>query len=418
MLEEFITLFQTDLYLKIWRVMFGTWPIWLPIAAISIFISTWLTYKRREWIGKQGSVLLEIRIPKDIERTPAAMEMILEGLWEDVAGSLTDVYLEGAVRNWFSLEIVSLGGEVKFFIWTFPKWRHILESRIYAQYPGAEVVEVEDYALKLHFDPAKNKVGGLTTRLVKEDIIPIKTYVDFGLEKTDKEQEEIVDPIMPLLEYLGAAKQGEFAAVQILIQGHRGMGFQDARLTTTEHFSKGVKKAVEKIVKEAAYFKGKEDYPPSTLNLTKAQNEAVASIERNAEKHAYDAMIRLLFLVPKEGESNVSTPGIIGATRQFGYVGKNTILNGIRPNQFIPGVTYPWDDFFNTKKTRNQKLHLEAFKRRSFFNVPFKNFMGKPYVLTVEELATLFHLPGRAAATPTLARVPSKKAEAPSNLPV
>jgi len=81
------------------------------------------------------------------------MEMVIEGIWEDVIGTLTDVYLEGAVRDVFSLEIVSLGGEVKFFIWSFPKWKSIIESRIYTHYPGAEVVEVEDYAVKVIFNP-------------------------------------------------------------------------------------------------------------------------------------------------------------------------------------------------------------------------------------------------------------------------
>ena len=206
MIEEFISLFQADFYLKVWRFAFATWPVWLPFSLVSLLFNTWFSYKRREFIRAQGSVLLEIRLPKEIERSPAAMEMVLESMWEDVPGSLTDVYMEGAVRNWFSLEIVSIGGEVKFFIWTWPKWRQVVETRIYSQYPGVEIVEAKDYALDLIFDPAKTKVKGITTRLVKEDALPIKTYIDFGLDKTDKEPEQIVDPIAPVLEYLGASQ--------------------------------------------------------------------------------------------------------------------------------------------------------------------------------------------------------------------
>jgi len=69
-------------------------------------------------------------------------------------------------------------------------------------------------------------------------------------------------------------------------------------------------------------------------------------------------------------------------------------------------------------KRRNQRTLLDAYKRRSFFNVPYKHLNGKPYILTVEELATIFHFPGATTTTPTLTRVPSKKAEAPANLPV
>src|SRR3989338_4503144 len=269
--------------------LLATSPVWMTIGLLVLFFRTWLSYKRRKYINEKGSVLLEIRLPKDIQKTPAAMEMVLESMWEDVAGDLTNIYIDGAVRNWFSLEIVSIGGEVKFFIWTWPKWRQVVETRIYSLYPGVEIVEVKDYALDLIFDPAQTKVKGITTRLVKEDALPIKTYIDFGLDKTDKESEQIVDPIAPVLEYLGARKPGEVAAVQILIQGHRGQGFQDVMLSPKKHFSKEIKATVEKIAKDAAYFKGEEGKPLSILNLTKTQTEAITSIERNAGKHAYDA---------------------------------------------------------------------------------------------------------------------------------
>jgi hypothetical protein len=52
--------------------------------------------------------------------------------------------------------------------------------------------------------------------------------------------------------------------------------------------------------------------------------------------------------------------------------------------------------------------------------LPYKNYGGdKPFILTTEELATVFHFPsGLVSQTPTLKRVGSKKSEAPSNLPV
>ncbi|OHA90717.1 MAG: hypothetical protein A2832_00090 [Candidatus Zambryskibacteria bacterium RIFCSPHIGHO2_01_FULL_44_22b] len=399
------------------RFIFVSAPFWLTILLISVFFHTWLNYKRREFIREKGNVLLEIRLPKDIQKTPAAMEMALEGMWEDVPGTNPDVYLKGAVRNWFSLEIVSIGGEVKFFIWTRTDWRKILESRIYAQYPGVEIHEVEDYALDIIFDPTKTKIGGITTKLSKEDAIPIKTYIDFGLDKTDKEQEQIVDPLVPVLEYLGSRQPGEIAAMQILIQAHRGMGKQDAKLIPKEHFTKGVKDAIKKIVETEAYFEHREGFPASTLNLTKTQGEAIASIERNAGKHAYDTMVRLFYAAPIEIADKMSTAGLVGSMRQFSYVGSNNVLNGIRPDKFM-GFEFSWQDPFGIKSSRNQREHLDAYKRRSFFNVPYKHLMGKPYVLTIEELATLFHFPGLAATTPTLARVPSKKAEAPANLPI
>ncbi|KKT14807.1 MAG: hypothetical protein UW76_C0041G0002 [Parcubacteria group bacterium GW2011_GWF2_44_8b] len=414
MINDFISLFQTDFYLKVWRFAFATWPVWLPISLVSLLLQTWFSYKRREWLKNTGSILLEIRIPKNTDKSPAAMEMVIEGIWEDVIGSLTGAYLEGEVRDVFSLEIVSIGGEVKFFIWAFPKWKNIIESRIYTHYPGAEVIEVEDYAVKVIFDPEKMNLWGITTRLVKPDAYPIKTYIEFELDKGNKEQEEIVDPLAPVLEHLGMLKPGEQAWIQILIQGHRKEGLQDIRLFSKPDWQEGIKKEIKKIIETESLVTPKPDKPLLIPYLTKTQDDTIKAIQRNSAKLAFDTMMRVVYVAPKEIYVKTRGVGIIGSMRQFG----SKTLNGIRPHKFIPGIVYPWEDFLNIRRRYRQKTLLEAYKRRSFFNVPFKHVFGKPYVLTTEELATLFHFPGTTVTTPTLTRVPSKKAEAPSNLPL
>ena len=414
MINDFISLFQTDFYLKVWRFAFATWPVWLPISLVSLLLQTWFSYKRREWLKNTGSILLEIRIPKNTDKSPAAMEMVIEGIWEDVIGSLTGAYLEGEVRDVFSLEIVSIGGEVKFFIWAFPKWKNIIESRIYTHYPGAEVIEVEDYAVKVIFDPEKMNLWGITTRLVKLDAYPIKTYIEFELDKGNKEQEEIVDPLAPILEHLGMLKPGEQAWIQILIQGHRKEGLQDIRLFSKPDWQEGIKKEIKKIIETESLVTPKPDKPLLIPYLTKTQDDTIKAIQRNSAKLAFDTMMRVVYVAPKEIYVKTRGVGIIGSMRQFG----SKTLNGIRPHKFIPGIVYPWEDFLNIRRRYRQKTLLEAYKRRSFFNVPFKHVFGKPYVLTTEELATLFHFPGTTVTTPTLTRVPSKKAEAPSNLPL
>src|SRR5690606_5099292 len=104
-------------------------------------------------------------------------------------------------------------------------------ARIYAQYPGAEVIEAKDYALDVIYDPEKINVWGFITSLVKPDAYPIKTYIDYELDRGGKEQEEIVDPIVPIIEFLGSLKPGEQAWIQIMIQAHRKQVFsKDATL--------------------------------------------------------------------------------------------------------------------------------------------------------------------------------------------
>jgi len=398
--------------MKVWRTAAETWPIWLPLILINLLFHTWFAYKRREWMRGQGSVLLEIKIPKDVLKSPAAMEMVIEGIWEDVVGTLTDVYLEGRVRDWFSLEIVSIGGEVKFFIWGLKKWKNIIETRVYTHYPGAEVFEAEDYALNIVYDPTKMNMWGITTKLNKPDAYPIKTYIDYELDKGNKEQEEIIDPIVPMLEYLGTLKPGEVAGMQILVQGHRKETLQDTRLFSKPDWKEGIKEEIKKIIDEESFFPQKEGQTTFT-RLTRTQDDTIVAIQRNAGKLAFNTMVRLIYAAPIEIFDKMRGTGMIGSMRQFG----SKTLNGIRPDKFM-SIEYPWKDFRGMNKRRLHRTHIEAYKRRSFFEVPFRHLYGKPYVLTTEELATIFHFPGMTATTPTLTRVPSKKGEAPANLPV
>lgn len=418
MFEEFISLFQTDLYLKIWHYISLSWPVWLPVFLVSLFLNTWFSYKRREWIKSKGSMLLEIKLPRDVARSPAAMEIVLGGLYEPVVGSLTDVFLNGRVRDWFSLELVSLGGEVKFFIWAFPHWKSIIESRIYAQYPGAEIFEVKDYAMDVVFDLRKIDIWGATTKLNKADAFPIKTYIDYELDKSGKEQEEIVDPIMPLLEQLGSLKPNEQAWIQILIQAHRKEGLQDLRIRSKPDWQEGVKKEIKNIIEKESFVKPQKPSEdgkatPFLTFLTKSQDKTIEAIERNAAKPAFDTMIRVLYTAPTEAFDKMRIGGLLGSMRQFA----SQNLNGIRPD-WMSGIDYPWKDFRGIRKRKGQRSLLDAYKRRSFFNVPYKHLHGKPYILTAEELATIFHFPGAAVTTPTLTRIPSKKASAPPNLPM
>lgn len=413
MIESFFELFRNEVFIKALNYAWRLWPIWAPLIFCNLAFHYWLDYIQRKWIKDQGAVLLEIRLPRDVPKSPAAMEFIFDGIWESSsAGHLADAFWEGKLRDWFSLEIVSLGGEVKFFIWAFPRWKKTVEARIYAQYPGAEVVEVKDYALDLQYDPAKYGFFGITTRLNKSDAYPIKTYVDYQLEKVKtKEQEEAIDPLTPLIEYLGTLKPGEVAGIQILIQAHRKEGLLDGRLISKPDWKPGIKEAIKNIIEKEAIIAPEKDKPATLMSLTEDQKGAIKSIERNAGKLAFDSMIRMIYMAPNDIFQS-RAGGLIGSTRQFGTHN----LNGIRPDVFM-SIAYPWQDFNGVRKREKQRTHVDAYKRRSFFNPPYKHLYGKPYILTTEELATLFHIPGSMATTPTLSRTPSKKAEAPANLP-
>ena len=415
MLDIILSLLNNDLFLRAYHLLLVLWPFWVPVVFLNIAFSAWLNYIRRLWIAKQGSILLEIKIPKDQPKSPAAMELVLQGIWENAnIGTMADAFWEGKLREWFSLEIVAIGGEVRFFIWAFPRWKKIVESRIYAQYPGAEVVEVKDYALDFHYVPDKVFVAGVNTALVKPDAYPINTYIEYELDKKKgDEQEEIVDPLTPILEYMGTLGPHEFAAVQILIRAHAKENYLYGRIIPKKEGEDDVKKAVKDIIENKSLIKSEKDKPASLLALTDMQKETIKAIERNSGKPAFDSMVRLIYIAPQDNYEKTRMMGIIGSMRQFGS--KN--LNGIKP-RFPFSFPHSWQDFNGIRKRSRLTKLVAAYKRRAFFGVPYHHLFDKPYILTTEEVATLFHLPGAVATTPSLRRSPSKKAEAPANLPI
>jgi len=414
MLQEFISLFHSDIAITLWHSALESAPVWLPAILILGWFDIYINFKQRKFISSQEKVLLEIKIPREVSRSPQAMEMFINTLYNNSAGNLIKVYAEGSIRPWFSLEIVSLGGQVKFFIWTWDKFKSSIETQLYAQFPDIEVHEVPDYAKSIHHNPEKIKFGKFTQMgLTKADAYPIMTYIDYGLDKDPKEEFKH-DPLVALLEYMGALKEGEQAWVQILIRAHTKEGIKLGRITTKQDWKKDIEKEIEEIRKKATPAPAGDEGFTKFAILSKGQQDIVASMERNMGKFAFDTMIRVAYFAETEKFNPNNIGGLLGSFRQF----SSNTLNGFKPT-WGTDYDYPWQDFRGQKRIRNEKRLLEAYKRRSFFDPPFKNFHGKPFILTTEELATLFHFPSQmVASTPTLTRLPSKKSEAPSNLPI
>jgi hypothetical protein len=108
---------------------------------------------------------------------------------------------------------------VKFIIWTRSQLKAFIESSLYAQFPGIEIREIEDYTKSVHYDPKESKMWFGEFAFTQDDAYPIKTYIDYGLDKDPKEEFK-VDPLTPLLEFLGSVGPNQQVWIQILIQAH------------------------------------------------------------------------------------------------------------------------------------------------------------------------------------------------------
>jgi hypothetical protein len=390
----------------------GLWillPYVLPVILAVVLYKLWINYVRLAYIKKQGSVLLEIKLPLEITKSPKAMEVFFTSLYQTGSVTVLESFWDGVVRPWFSLELVSLGGVVKYYIWTRPKFKSLIETQLYAQYPGIEVYEVPDYTNNVYHG-THITMWGTYFKLSKPDAFPIRTYVDYKLDSDLTKEEQKIDPIVPVLEYLGSMRKGEQVWIQILIQAHRKEGFSDLRMKKRPDWKSAAQAQIKKIKDEAVV---EIDGKKSSL-LTEGQKEAISAIDRSLDKFPFEVGFRGIYIAENEVFNPIGITGLIGSVRQYSSNGE---LNGFKLGWFTD-FDYPWQDFKRIRRNSIERQMLKAYKLRSFFQPPFKFFKQKPFILTTEELATIYHFPGRVALTPTFERIVSRKAEAPANLPI
>lgn len=414
---------EDDLAFLVFKYLFATSPIWVMFFLGYVFINMWMRYIRNHYIKKQDSVLFEIKLPREITKTPAAMEIFFTALYQSGVTTYYETYFDGKVRPWFSLELVSLGGQVKFFIWTMERFKDIVQSQLYAQYPNIEIYESPDYAKLIPFDQVNFPFWGTYFKLTKADAFPIKTYIDYGMDKLSVEEEYKIDPMTSVLEFLGSLKEGEQVWIQILMQAHRGVGLIDGYLFKKEDWKGGALNEIKKIRKKAEPLTP-EGFPRM---LMKSEQDAISAIERSLAKFPFEVMIRCMYIAKKGSFKGSNIPGLIGSFRQY----SSNELNGFKLGGYtdLQDKTKDFLAIFKFKIFQDiadryvliyKKRMLDGYKKRSFFQYPQKNYrMAKgPFILTTEELATIFHFPGEVAQTPTFERILSKKAEAPPNLPI
>ena len=392
---------------QLWIFAWKTLLWWYPLLAIYALWKVYFVYIQTKWLKNLAWCLLEIKIPKEISKSPKAMEVILTQLHQTSEGPLSDRYIKGRTRSWFSLEMASFGGDIHFYIRTEAKFRNLVESIVYSQYPGVEVSEAEDYVYRVPFNmPGSDwEIWGIEFALTKPDAYPIKTYIDYGLDKDPKEEFKI-DPLTSVLELLGSIGPKEQLWVQIPI-----MAARDRYPKPGHWFKKQSWKDVGKAeIKKLTESEKKDDLFGKIWRLTPGERAVIEAVEKSLSKYGFDAGYRMLYLAPKDYYVGTNVPRLISSIKQYG----SEDLNG-----FKPGVTtsfdYPWEDFMNIRLNKLKKRMFRGYCQRNYFYFPARS---KILIFNTEELATLYHFPGLVASTPTLDRIASKRGEPPANLPI
>ncbi|NQT49126.1 hypothetical protein HQ571_00365 [Candidatus Kuenenbacteria bacterium] len=395
-------------------VVAGLWGAW----------KNFVYWRQGVYVGKQTFVFLAIDIPKNNLQTPRAVENIFSALagahqpldWHEKT-------FKGEFQLGFSLEIVSIDGFIQFIIQTPVQFRNLVEAAVYSQYPEAEITETTDYLadINIKFPNDEYNLWGADLVFTREDYYPLKTYKEFQ-EELDK---EFKDPMAALLEVMSKIGPGEQIWIQLLAYP-ADIGWEKKGLKAVNKMlgidENGKRNMLDKI----------GDAPLSALNLVgeqllgmpageddkkdkekmnmmflppKEKREVDAILEK-VDKISFKCKYRYIYYGKKEVfKKGLGVSGVMGAMKQFGATGLNSLKPGKNKTQ-----TKLW-----MKKPRmniKQNRIFAVFKKR------YPETCDGTQLMNVEELATLYHFPYIEVKTPLVKQIESTRARAPIGLPM
>ena len=398
---------------KIVSFIFALAPIWLPLMSFLIFFHVYTMMVGTMFRIKSGRTIYEIILPPEVFKSPEAMENVFTQIFNAASpDNLMETYLDGKRPLNYTFELVSKGGDVHFYATVPNKFVNGFTDNMYAQYPGVELKELEvDYAAGI--DPHLHGLSFMSFHFSKKkaEVYPIKTYIDFGMDKLPKEEEK-VDPMTPMLEMLGGIRPDQEMWIQILCKAHRDQNFKNGQLHSKGTWEEDIEAEIDKIMMRDPKTKTGVADLDGMPRITTGERDTIEAMERNSTKFAFETAVRVIYISHKEGDYDG------GLFSRFIRTFSQTEMKGRN------GLGFKWRTDFNYKllsdpfgkKVAAWKHHeIKEYRQRQLHP---KTAGMHPKVMSAEELATIFHLPGAVAMTPTLNRVTSTRSEAPTNLPI
>jgi hypothetical protein len=423
------------------------------------FSSTWFVFSRGGWIVfvlvmfmamrklymdkingafimSNKPVFLHIKIEKENLQSTLAVEQVFANL-HAMHNSFTwaETNLEGKINLWISFEIVSLGGKISYIVRTPERFLNLVQSAFYAQYPNAEITQVEDYMKNLDtWDPHHSTwdLWGTEFRMTKDYAYPIKTWREFEHPTAEV---PILDPLASMLEALSRAESHELLAMQIII---RPVADNDwvphvqgvvkklkeepvpHNPSFTERFLPfihwGSSKTLFEVLGEAkSHHPEEKSTQPKVLRMSEGERNILKAIETKITKPGYQVKIKYIYIAPKDRFDPSKRGAMIGAMRQFGGIVTNNLkpdVSGTWTNyqyKLFKSLEKPFTDFMIIEK---KLLFIKGYVRRSMW------VGADPMIMNTEELATLFHFPLASSGTAPVERIDVKKGQPPANLPI
>jgi hypothetical protein len=279
---------------------------------------------------------------------------------EQMFSSLYSLYNSSKIKSLFnaqshiSFEIVGKKEDIRFYVAVPSDIRDLVEKQIFGAYPGADVREVDEY----NIFSQKGKVAYTYLKLSSSNYNPIKVFKDLP-----------TDPLSSVTSALAKMGDDEGAVIQVIIS------------PANSNWSHAGRSYISNTKKnESDPEKAKYDTDPKTYD----------AIENKCSKVGFHTTIRIVTSAPTSNQANMHLQNLAGTFEQF-----SSDLNGFsRPNFVL-----------------FKKLFMVDFIYR------YQPLFGGKFILSAEELATIFHFPNKSVETPHIHWLSAKRAPAPVGIP-
>ncbi|PIT95215.1 hypothetical protein COT98_00675 [Candidatus Falkowbacteria bacterium CG10_big_fil_rev_8_21_14_0_10_39_9] len=387
-----------------WPLIFLTFGIIIFLMVVKKLIKKWAVDN-----SHIDQMVFLVRMPKEKPKedggntslsTQQLHEAISQG--ETIFSSIGGLKSERGLKPWllgredhFSFEIVAHNSKISFYVATPRQKALYLEQQIHAHYPEASIEEVNDYNA---FTSQGVILAGFL-RPKRSFVFPFKTYKDME-----------ADPMNPIVNVMSKLELGESVSVQYVVRSAKKNWHKTMKDVVSNAYKKQSVKDIFKMSSSALssftnfiihyiilgpfnMFEAKtKDNDPNNpkKELTEKEKEMLKKMEEKNSKAGLDVNLRLIVSAPDKLRAQTYLDNIATAYNEYNY--------------------YEYGNTFSNNIKKGQRWTINNFIYRRFIE-------GQAFLLTTEEVCSLFHFPLPHTETPNIDWLVSKTAPAPNNIP-
>ena len=369
---------------------------------------------------KSSLTVLRLSVPKLNEKGPVAFEQILASLHGLILRSM-----RSGQRESVSFEIVNIDGMIHFYVAVPAHLRTLVSSQIFAQYPEVEIEPVKNFFTKKLI--AQKKVIATSLEPREPWVFPFKRYTQFD----DSSTRTFEDPLGAITSSISSLHSRGDAAVLQWVVSPVGKRWNEVAERVLKRFfrtgawqwkwfrkvyqwirlspnrSTRLWRAPFRFLVHVFFLWSSKSLSADVSRDRSDDMEGEVDERTSSGRHdretvygaSYDKVSRQAFAV------NIRAAYIHSEEDVLHAEAKLREISGTFQQFSQPQLNY--FDIRTVERGANSPLFHNLIARRQH----------NPFILSQEELATMFHLPTKSVSTARIQWVNAPKLEPPANLP-